>query len=292
MGADGGDDGERRADEKDVGQGVPADAGAGAHAGADAAVGADALPDSPTEEPRRGAYHRGPVIMRGPMIPNTTTASHLLSNDGDTDWLHMDPWRVLRIQAEFVDGFGALAELGPAVAVFGSARTPRSDPMYRAACRVARRIASAGAAIITGGGPGIMEAANFGASQVGGKSVGLGIELPAEPGVNDYVNLGMNFRYFFVRKTMFVKYSSAAIVFPGGFGTLDEAFELLTLVQTHKIARMPVVFFGTSYWRGLMGWLEGEVVESGCISPLDPELFVVTDDEDRAVRIALGGIER
>ena len=278
---------ERRADEDGL-----AERRAGERGLADEGAGPRALPDAPAEEPARGAYHRGPVIMRGPMVPSTTTASHLLSNEGGTDWLHMDPWRVLRIQAEFVDGFGAFAELGPAVAVFGSARTPRSDPMYHAACRVARRIAGEGVAVITGGGPGIMEAANFGASQVGGKSVGLGIELPAEPGVNDYVNLGMNFRYFFVRKTMFVKYSSAAIVFPGGFGTLDEAFELLTLVQTHKIARTPVVFFGTSYWGGLMGWLEGEVVESGCISPLDPELFVVTDDEDRAVRIALGGIER
>ena len=253
--------------------------------------GLDALPDAPTEAPGNGAYHRGPVIMRGPMIPSSTTASHLLTNEGDTDWLHMDPWRVLRIQAEFVDGFGALAELGPAVAVFGSARTPRSDPMYHAACRVARRIASRGIAVITGGGPGIMEAANFGASQVGGKSVGLGIELPAEPGVNDYVNLGMNFRYFFVRKTMFVKYSEGAIVFPGGFGTLDESFELLTLVQTHKIARKPMVLFGSDYWRGLLDWLEGTAVDAGCISPLDPELFEVTDDEDEAVEVATSGIE-
>ena len=248
------------------------------------------LPDAPSDEPSVEGYQRGPVIMRGPMIPHSTTTSHLLEHEEDTEWLHMDPWRVLRIQAEFVDGFGALAELGPAVTCFGSARTPRTDPMYHAAVRVARKIASQGVAVITGGGPGIMEAANFGASQVGGKSVGLGIELPHEQGINRYVNLGMNFRYFFVRKTMFVKYSSGAIVFPGGFGTLDEAFELLTLVQTHKVAKTPVVLFGTEYWRGLLQWLEGTVMESGNISRLDPELVVVTDDEDEAVRVAMSNL--
>ena len=237
-------------------------------------------------------YHRGPVILRGPMIPSDTSTGNLLAPEADTDWLHMDPWRVLRIQAEFVDGFGALAELGPAVTVFGSARTPRTDPMYRAARHVGRKLAEAGVAVITGGGPGIMEAANSGAAKAGGKSVGLGIELPHEQGINKWVNLGMTFRYFFVRKTMFVKYSRGAIIFPGGFGTLDEAFELLTLVQTHKVARTPVVLFGTEYWRGLMGWLEGTVLEEGNISPLDPELVMVTDDEDEAVRVALSEIMR
>ena len=232
-------------------------------------------------------YHRGPVILRGPMIPEKTTTTNLLEPEADTDWLHMDPWRVLRIQAEFVDCFGALAELGPAVTVFGSARTPRTDPMYRAARHVGRKLAEAGVAVITGGGPGIMEAANCGAARAGGKSVGLGIELPHEQGINKWVNLGMTFRYFFVRKTMFVKYSRGAIIFPGGFGTLDEAFELLTLVQTHKVARTPVILFGTEYWRGLMGWLEGTVLGEGNISPLDPDLMVVTDDEDEAVRVAL-----
>ena len=146
--------------------------------------------------------------------------------------------------------------------------------------------------LATGGGPGIMEAANFGASQVGGKSVGLGIELPHEQGINRYVNLGMNFRYFFVRKTMFVKYSSGAIIFPGGFGTLDETFELLTLMQTHKVNRSPVVLFGTSYWQGLLDWLEGPVTDAGNISPLDPELVHVTDEEADAVAWALQGITR
>ena len=250
------------------------------------------IPAESHDEPFGTTYHRGPVIMRGPMIPTDTTTGNLLAPEGSTDWLHMDPWRVLRIQAEFVDGFGALAELGPAVSVFGSARTPRTDPMYRAARHVGRKLAEAGVAVITGGGPGIMEAANAGAAKAGGTSVGLGIELPHEQGINKWVNLGMTFRYFFVRKTMFVKYSSGAIIFPGGFGTLDEAFELLTLVQTHKVARTPVVLFGTEYWRGLMDWLEGTVMEAGNISPLDPELVVMTDDEDEAVRVAMSEIGR
>ena len=244
------------------------------------------------EDPLGQTYHRGPVILRGPMIPKDTTTGNLLAPEDSTDWLHMDPWRVLRIQAEFVDGFGALAELGPAVTVFGSARTPRTDPMYRAARHVGRKLAEAGVAVITGGGPGIMEAANSGAAKAGGKSVGLGIELPHEQGINKWVNLGMTFRYFFVRKTMFVKYSGGAIIFPGGFGTLDEAFELLTLVQTHKVARTPVVLFGTAYWSGLMDWLEGTVREAGNISPLDPALVMVTDDEDEAVRVALSELRR
>ena len=159
-------------------------------------------------------YRRGPVFMRGPMIPKDNTYANLLAPEESTDWLHADPWRVLRIQAEFVDGFGALAELGPAVTIFGSARTPKTDPLYRTARTVGRKIAQRGVAVITGGGPGIMEAANRGAASVNGKSVGLGIELPHEHGLNKYVNLGMDFRYFFVRKTMFVKYSSGAIVFP------------------------------------------------------------------------------
>ena len=178
------------------------------------------------------SYHRGPVLFRGRMIPKDNTYANLLAPEESTDWLHEDPWRVLRIQAEFVDGFGALAELGSAVTVFGSARTSHRDPMYHAAREAGYKLASNGVAVITGGGPGIMEAANRGASIAGGTSVGLGIELPFEKGLNKYVNLGMTFRYFFVRKTMFVKYSRGAIVFPGGFGTMDEMFELLTLVQT------------------------------------------------------------
>ena len=216
-------------------------------------------------------YRRGPVVMRGPMIPKDNTYANLLAPEDSTDWLHTDPWRVLRIQAEFVDGFGALAELGPAVTIFGSARTPKTDPLYKAARTVGRKIAQRGVAVITGGGPGV-------------------IELPHEHGLNKYVNLGMDFRYFFVRKTMFVKYSSGAIVFPGGFGTLDEMFEVLTLVQTHKVKRMPLVLVGTEYWQGLFDWLNGPVMDAGMISPLDPELVHITDDLNEAVDIALSGL--
>lgn len=244
------------------------------------------------EGPLGDTYHRGPVIMRGPMIPKDNTTGNLLASDQSTDWLHMDPWRVLRIQSEFVDGFGALAELGPAVSVFGSARIRRTDPYYKAARRMGRLIAQQGIAVITGGGPGIMEAANRGAALAGGKSVGLGIELPHEQGLNQWVNLGISFRYFFVRKTMFVKYSSGVIICPGGFGTLDEMFELLTLVQTHKVTSMPVVLFGKAYWQGLFDWLEGTVAQRGMISGLDSSRVALTDDADEAVSIAVSAIDR
>lgn len=242
--------------------------------------------DSEDASPLGGTYHRGPVILRGQMIPSDNTTANLLKPDQDTDWLHMDPWRVLRIQSEFVDGFGALAELGPAVSIFGSARTQRTESDYKAARRMGSQIAKRNIAVITGGGPGIMEAANRGAALAGGKSVGLGIELPFEQGLNQWVNLGMSFRYFFVRKTMFVKYSSGVIVCPGGFGTLDEMFELLTLVQTHKVANVPVVLYGKDYWQGLFDWLDGPVAERGMISKIDPKLVTVTDDADEAVDAA------
>ncbi|WP_439329965.1 TIGR00730 family Rossman fold protein [Bifidobacterium scaligerum] len=224
------------------------------------------------------------------MIPTDNTTANLLKADADTDWLHMDPWRVLRIQSEFVDGFGALAELGPAVSIFGSARTERTDPIYKAARRMGSLIAKRNIAVITGGGPGVMEAANRGAALAGGKSVGLGIELPHEQGLNQWVNLGMSFRYFFVRKTMFVKYSSGVIVCPGGFGTLDEMFELLTLVQTHKVADMPVVLFDKAYWQGLFDWLEGTVAGAGMIASADSNIFISTDDPDEAVEVVTKGL--
>ncbi|WP_293834425.1 TIGR00730 family Rossman fold protein [uncultured Parolsenella sp.] len=242
-----------------------------------------------SDEPFDVTYHKGPVILRGDLIPERSTTEELLNSEDSTEWLHMDPWRVLRIQSEFVDGFGALADLGPAISCFGSARIKRDDPMYAAARRAGRLLAQRGFAVITGGGPGIMEAANRGAASARGKSVGLGIELPHEEGMNRWVNLGMTFRYFFVRKTMFVKYSSGAIVFPGGFGTLDEGFELLTLIQTHKVKSIPVVMFGSDYWRGLFDWIEGPVMDAGMISPLDPELVKVTDDVDEAVEIVTCG---
>ena len=167
--------------------------------------------------------------------------------------MHTDPWRVLRIQSEFVEGFGLLAELPRAVSVFGSARTRQDAPEYARAAALGGALAEAGWAVITGGGPGVMEAANRGASEAGGLSVGLGIELPFEQSLNDWVDIGLNFRYFFARKTMFVKYAQAFVILPGGFGTMDELFEALTLVQTHKVNQFPVVLMGTAYWAGLRG---------------------------------------
>src|SRR4030088_1841206 len=196
-----------------------------------------------------------------------------LERDGfDQYVLHSDPWRALRILSEFVEGFDALSVVGPAVSIFGSARTPRDDPFYRAAETTGRAIAKRGFAVITGGGPGIMEAANKGAKESGGLSVGCNIELPAEQGLNDYVDLGVEFRYFFARKTMFVKYARGFIIFPGGFGTLDELFEALTLVQTGKIEHFPIVLFGSDYWQGLLGWLRERALERELVSPHDFDL--------------------
>jgi hypothetical protein len=237
----------------------------------------------PTDPPRE--RQKGPVTLRRAQVQAATTDQHLLDERGPSDWVHTDPWRVLRIQAEFVEGFGALAELGPAVSVFGSARTLPDSPEYALAREVARHLVEAGYAVITGGGPGAMEAANRGAIDAGGVSVGLGIELPFEQRMNDWVDIGVNFRYFFARKTMFVKYARGFIVLPGGFGTLDELFEALTLVQTQKVTQFPVVLVGTAYWSGLIDWIRGALLEGGKISPADLELVDVTDDPAEAVRI-------
>jgi uncharacterized protein (TIGR00730 family) len=191
----------------------------------------------------------------------------------------------MRIQSEFVEGFGALAELGPAISVFGSARTPVDSPEYEAGVRIGRALTEAGFGVITGGGPGAMEAANKGALEAGGTSVGLGIELPFEQGLNPYVDIGVNFRYFFVRKTMFVKYAQGFVVLPGGLGTMDELFEAMTLVQTRKVTRFPIVLFGSGYWQGLVDWLHGSVVAQGKASARDVDLFHVTDDIDEAVAV-------
>lgn len=230
-------------------------------------------------------YRKGPVILRGRQIPAETTDQRLLDRQHDTEWVHSDPWRVMRIQSEFVEGFGALAEVGQAVSVFGSARTPEDHPDYALGVAVGRGLVDRGYAVITGGGPGIMEAANKGAREAGGLSVGLGIELPFEQGMNEYVDLGVNFRYFFARKTMFVKYASGFVVLPGGFGTLDEMFEALTLVQTHKVTEFPIVLVGTDYWTGLLDWLSTAVLDRGMIHAKDLALFSVVDDADEAVRI-------
>lgn len=232
------------------------------------------------------SYRKGPVILRGDNVPTTSSTGALLNDQDGSDWLHEDPWRVLRIQSEFVEGFGALAELGPAISVFGSARTKKGAPDYATGKEVGRLLADAGYATITGGGPGVMEAANRGAFEAGGVSVGLGIELPNEQGINKFVTVGVNFRYFFVRKTCFVKYSQGFIVLPGGFGTFDELFEALTLVQTRTITRFPIVLMGHAYWDGLVDWIRSVVVEDGKVSPTDLDLFSVTDDPVEAVRLA------
>lgn len=228
-------------------------------------------------------YRKGPVILRGRNVPVSSTSERLLNEQQAPDWLHDDPWRVMRIQSEFVEGFGALAELGPAITVYGSARSAPGTPEYEAGIEVGRLLVESGYAVITGGGPGCMEAANKGASDAGGVSVGLGIELPFEQGVNDYVNLGINFRYFFARKTMFVKYAQGFIALPGGFGTLDELFESLTLVQTRTVRRFPIVLLGHAYWDGLMAWLRDTVADGGKIAPTDLDLIHVTDDPAEAV---------
>ncbi|HET7042181.1 MAG TPA: TIGR00730 family Rossman fold protein [Gemmatimonadales bacterium] len=197
---------------------------------------------------------------------------------------HSDPWRVLRIMGEFVEGFDALADVSDAVTIFGSARTSREEPAYAQAVEVARLLAAKGFPIITGGGPGIMEAGNRGAQEGGALSVGLNIELPFEQGLNSFVDRGIDFRYFFARKTMFIKYSTAFVVFPGGFGTLDETFEALTLIQTGKVKDFPVVLFGTTYWAGLMKWLRETVGAEGKIALKDLDLIFLTDDPAECVR--------
>ena len=232
-------------------------------------------------------YRRGPVLLRRDQIPATTSDQRLLSRGEGASWLHSDPWRVMRIQSEFVEGFGALAEVGPAVSVFGSARVKPGDPYYAMAQDVARGLVEAGYAVITGGGPGIMEAANQGATEAEGLSVGLGIELPFEQGMNRWVDLGVNFRYFFARKTMFVKYSEGFVVLPGGFGTFDELFEALTLVQTHKVTGFPIVLLGGDYWDGLLAWLRGPVLEHGMIAAADVDLLHVASTAEEAVDVVV-----
>ena len=199
---------------------------------------------------------------------------------------HADPWRVLRILSEFVEGFDALNEVGPAITVFGSARTKRSDPYYRAGEMLGRALADRGFAVITGGGPGMMEAVNKGCHDAGGLSVGCNIELPHEQSLNKYVDLGVEFRYFFVRKNMFVKYARGFVIFPGGFGTLDELFESLTLAQTGKIEHFPIVLFGSQYWQGLLDWLKERVLTAAAITPDDLKLMTLTDDPEEAAEMA------
>src|SRR6201987_2740158 len=233
----------------------------------------------------RRVRRQGPVTLRDKQIPATTTDQRLLDRRGPSDGVHADPGGVMPTQAEFVEGFGLLAELGPAVSIFGSARTARGSAEYETAERIAAGLVRAGYAVITGGGPGIMEAANKGASEGGGVSVGLGIELPREMGLNDFVDIGLEFRYFFVRKTVFIKYSQAFVVLPGGFGTMDELFEALTLVATGKITKFPIVLVGSAYWSGMLDWLKTTMLAEAKIGPEELALLHIADDPAEVVRI-------
>jgi uncharacterized protein (TIGR00730 family) len=234
------------------------------------------------KEPER---RRGAVVVRGKphdAAGGTEDQKLLRSRGPAADFQDTDTWRTLRIMGEFVEGFDALADVGPAVSIFGSARVGRRNRYYGAARRLAAALVKEGFAIITGGGPGIMEAANRGAKEAGGLSIGCNIELPFEQGLNEYVDLGMEFRYFFVRKMMFVKYAEGFVIFPGGFGTLDELFEALTLIQTGKVEHFPVVLYGTDYWEGMMQWIRDKPLYEEKVSAEDLDLVTITSDIDEA----------
>lgn len=231
-------------------------------------------------EPKR---RQGAVILGGREHAQPMADQALLEGREKNHWSQRDPWRVLRIQSEFVEGFDALNKLPPAVSIFGSARVKPESPLYDAARQIGSKLVDNGFAVITGGGPGIMEAGNKGAFEADGCSVGLGIELPHEQGMNDFIHLGVNFRYFFARKTMFLKYSQGFITMPGGFGTLDELFEALTLIQTGKVTHFPMVLFGRDHWQGLLDWVRDRIARDGYIAPEDLDLITVTDDVDEAV---------
>jgi uncharacterized protein (TIGR00730 family) len=217
--------------------------------------------------------------------PGATEDERLLERRPSAAFTETDPWRALRILSEFVEGFDAMAKVGPAITVFGSARTGPDDPIYELARTIGSRLADAGYAVITGGGPGAMEAANRGCREAGGLSVGCNIELPHEQGMNPYVDLGVEFRYFFARKVMFVKYADGFVILPGGFGTLDELFEALTLIQTGKVQHFPIVLVGRAYWGGLLDWIRGTLLAQGAIADGDLDLFQITDDPDEVVGI-------
>ena len=220
-------------------------------------------------------------------VPLTEDAKLLSAPGPRDDFTRTDPWRVLRMTGEIIEGFDALASVEKGVSIFGSARTSPDDPQYLAATEVARILGEAGFSIITGAGPGIMEAANKGARLAGAPSIGCNIELPFEQGANPYVDTLVSFRYFMVRKTMFIKYSNAFICFPGGFGTLDELFEAVTLIQTGKIFQFPVILFGTHYWAGLVRWLQSRVLGERKISPGDLDLLLLTDDPQEAAQAVI-----
>ncbi|MFQ4149203.1 TIGR00730 family Rossman fold protein [Arthrobacter sp. LAPM80] len=218
-----------------------------------------------------------------------TADARLLETPPSSDFTHTDPWRVMRIQSEFVQGFDALAEIGPAISVFGSARTKVDSPYYATGVDVGRRLVEAGVAVITGGGPGSMEAANRGAAEAGGLSIGLGIELPFEQGMNEWVGLGVDFRYFFARKTMFVKYAQGFVVLPGGLGTLDELFEAMVLVQTSKVSHFPIVLIDKTFWGPLLDWIKDTMIAQGLVSPGDLDIISVVDTAEEAVERVMAG---
>jgi uncharacterized protein (TIGR00730 family) len=236
---------------------------------------------------RRSTHRRsGRIAARGRAVEHLDQADRgLLTRERDSGFVHTDPWRALRILGEFVDGFDALARVGKCVTVFGSARVHEGHPYYDAARAVGAGLAEDGFAVMTGGGPGIMEAANRGAYEAGGMSIGCNIELPHEQRGNDFVNLRIDFRYFFVRKTMFVKYSEGFVVFPGGFGTMDELFEALTLIQTGKTDEFPLVLYGSDFWTDLLGWLRTRLVGEGMIDDVDLDLVAFADTPEEVCRI-------
>ena len=247
-------------------------------------------PSSVSGKRSSGAARKIDQDLRDFVEPVTEDAKLLQArgqSPASEDFRRTDTWRVMRIMGEFIEGFDNLADVERGVSIFGSARTSPDDPQYLAAQETARLLAEAGFSIITGAGPGIMEAANKGAKAGGGRSLGCNIELPFEQGANPYVDTLVNFRYFFVRKTMFIKYSSAFIIFPGGFGTLDEAFEALTLIQTGKIYQFPVILFGRHYWAGLIRWLQSRVLVEKKISPGDMDLMLLTDDPAEAAHAVI-----
>jgi uncharacterized protein (TIGR00730 family) len=254
-----------------------------AHAAPAAEPGQPARTNGVNHERRRsGRVTYRPKAAEMLTVHARTEDERLLASSARPAFLDSDPWRSLRILAEFVEGFDALAAVGKAVTIFGSARVREDDPYYAKARELAGLLAKEGFAVITGGGPGIMEAANRGCHEAGGLSIGCNIELPHEQSVNAYVDLGVEFRYFFARKTMFVKYADGFAIFPGGFGTLDELFESVTLIQTGKIRHFPVVLIGTEYWAGLLEWLRSEAVGRGAVSPQDMDLVQCTDDMHEA----------
>ena len=253
----------------------------------DRAASRDDLRGEPISDQRRsGRLTIGPraaAKMAGG--PHMTEDRKLLEPTARPAFLNTDPWRALRILSEFVEGFDALATVGPAITIFGSARIGQESPIYEQTRDIARRLAQEGYAIITGGGPGLMEAANRGAQEGGGLSVGCNIELPHEQDLNDYVDLGVAFRYFFARKTMFVKYADGFVIMPGGFGTMDELFEAVTLIQTGKIEHFPIILVGTTFFGGLIDWIRARLVGDGMIEAADLDIVVVTDDPDEVVEI-------